>query len=38
MAKRSGNLKREDIKEELKLIEGSKTDYISPLGNVYKLI
>ena len=37
MAKKSGNLKREDIKEELKLIEGSKTDYISPLGNVYKL-
>lgn len=37
MAKRSGNLKREDIKEELVLIEGSESDYITPTGRVYKL-
>lgn len=37
MAKRKGNLKREAIKEEMVLIEGSNTDYITPLGNVYKL-
>lgn len=37
MAKRKGSLKREDIKEEMALIEGSNTDYITPLGNVYKL-
>lgn len=27
---------REDITEEIRLIEGSDTDYISPAGNVYK--
>lgn len=27
---------REDILEEIRLIEGSDTDYISPTGNVYK--
>lgn len=37
MARRSGNLKREDIKEELVLIDGSLTDYITPSGKVYKL-
>ena len=37
MAKRSGSLKREDIKEEMILIKGSNTDYITPSGNVYKL-
>lgn len=29
-------IKREDIKEEIKLIIGSETDYISSTGNVYK--
>lgn len=29
-------IKRENIKEELRLIEGSSTDYITPTGNVYK--
>lgn len=28
--------KREDITEELKLIEGSDTDFITPSGNIYK--
>ena len=28
-------LKLEDIKEELKLIEGSEIDYITPTGKVY---
>lgn len=37
MAKRSGNLKREEIKEEMVLIEGSFTDYITPSGKIYKL-
>jgi hypothetical protein len=27
---------RDDITEEIRLIEGSDTDYISPAGNVYK--
>ena len=29
-------IKKEDIKEEMKLIKGSDTDYITPTGNVYK--
>jgi hypothetical protein len=29
-------INREDIAEELRLIDGSDTDYISPAGNVYK--
>ena len=29
-------IKREDIKEELRLIKGSSTDYITPTGNIYK--
>ena len=29
-------IKKEEIKEEIKLIEGSKTDYISSKGNIYK--
>lgn len=29
-------INREDITEEIRLIEGSDTDYISPAGNVYK--
>ena len=29
-------IKKEEVTEELRLIEGSLTDYISPLGNVYK--
>ena len=29
-------IKEEDIKEEIRLINGSDTDYISPNGNVYK--
>lgn len=29
-------VKLEDIKEEMKLIPGSHTDYITPSGNVYK--
>ena len=29
-------IKKEEIKEEIKLIKGSKTDYISPKGNIYK--
>lgn len=29
-------IKREEIKEEIKLIKGSKTDYISSKGNIYK--
>lgn len=37
MAKRSGNLKREEILEELVLIEGSRTDYITPSSKIYKL-
>lgn len=37
MAKRSGNLKKEDIEEEMVLIDGSITDYITPSGKVYKL-
>lgn len=37
MARRSGYLTREMINEDLSLIEGSDTDYITPLGNVYKL-
>lgn len=27
---------KEEIKEELKLIDGSSTDYVSPTGNIYK--
>ena len=37
MAKRKGSLRREDIQEEIVLIDGSSTDYITPFGNVYKL-
>lgn len=33
-----GNLKLEDIKEEIKLINGSKTDYITPTAKIYKLM
>lgn len=33
---RRGNLEFNDIKEKIKLIEGSNTDYISENGNVYK--
>lgn len=29
-------IKKEEIKEEIKLIKGSKTDYISSKGNIYK--
>ena len=29
-------IKKEKIKEEIKLIKGSKTDYISSKGNIYK--
>ena len=29
-------IKREDIKEEMRLIKGSTTDYITPTGNIYK--
>ena len=29
-------IKKEDITEEMKLIEGSETDYITPTGKVYK--
>ncbi len=29
-------INREDITEEIRLIDGSDTDYISPSGNVYK--
>ena len=29
-------IKKEEIKEEIRLIEGSKTDYISSKGNIYK--
>ena len=29
-------VKRENITEEMKLIEGSNTDYITPSGQVYK--
>ena len=29
-------INREDITEEIRLIKGSDTDYISPAGNVYK--
>lgn len=29
-------VKRENITEEMKLIEGSDTDYITPSGQVYK--
>ena len=29
-------VKREDILEEMKIIEGSKTDYITPSGQIYK--
>ena len=29
-------IKREDIKEEIKLIDGSETDYVSENGNIYK--
>lgn len=37
MARIKHNLiKKEDIKEEIKLIKGSKTDYISSIGNIYK--
>lgn len=27
---------KDDIKEELKLIKGSSTDYVTPTGNIYK--
>ena len=27
---------RNEIKEEMKLIDGSSTDYITPTGNIYK--
>lgn len=37
MARRSGNLKLEDINEEMVLIDGSLTDYVTPQGNIYKL-
>ena len=37
MAKRSGNLKREEIKEEMSLIDGSNTDYITPSERVLKM-
>lgn len=33
-----GNISREEIKEEMVLIEESDTDYITPSGNVYKLM
>ena len=29
-------IKRESIKEEMRLIKGSSTDYITPTGNIYK--
>ena len=29
-------IKKEDIPEEIRLIKGSNTDYITPTGNVYK--
>ena len=29
-------IKREDIKEEMRLIKGSTTDYVTPTGNIYK--
>lgn len=29
-------IKREDIREEMRLIEGSSTDYITPTGKIYK--
>ena len=34
----NGYLKREDIEEEMKLIEGSLTDYITPTAKIYKLM
>ena len=33
-----GSLKREDIKEEMVLLEESDTDYITPSGKIYKLM
>lgn len=33
-----GSIRLEDINEELVLIEESYTDYITPLGNIYKLM
>jgi len=39
MARRKMNDKlihKTEIKEELRLIKGSQTDYITPTGNVYK--
>ena len=29
-------IKKEDIKEEMRLINGSNTDYVTPTGNIYK--
>lgn len=29
-------INRQDIKEEMRLIKGSNTDYITPTGNIYK--
>jgi len=29
-------IKKDDIKEEMRLIKGSSTDYITPTGNIYK--
>ena len=29
-------INKNDIKEELKLIKGSSTDYITPTGKIYK--
>ncbi len=29
-------IKREDISEEIRLIKGSSTDYVTPTGNIYK--
>lgn len=37
MAGKNGTLHINEIEEELSLIEGSATDYITPLGNIYKL-
>lgn len=29
-------IKKENIKEEMRLIDGSSTDYVTPTGNIYK--
>lgn len=33
-----GNIDRDEIKEEMVLVEGSLVDYITPSGNIYKLM